>query len=60
MTSAATNIVIAIVLAASGVAIAATGIYVGETDDAPGASLAGILLMVGALVLAVRKLRRRS
>ncbi|HEY8468155.1 MAG TPA: hypothetical protein VIL18_00865 [Longimicrobiales bacterium] len=43
-----------------GLAIAAAGIYVGETDDAPGAALIGILLMIGAVVLAVRTARRRA
>ena len=41
-----------------GVAVAAAGIYVGETDDAPGAALAGILVMMGAVVLGVRTARR--
>jgi len=35
-------------------------IYLGETDDAPGASVAGILLLIGAVVLAVRTLRRKA
>jgi hypothetical protein len=45
---------------AVGVAIAAAGIYVGDTDDAPGASLAGILLMLGLLTLGVRKALRKT
>jgi len=45
---------VALCLAAVGVALAAAGIYVGDTDDSPGAALLGILLMIGALVFAVR------
>jgi hypothetical protein len=58
MKISAAKLVVACGLAASGVAIAALGIYVGEMDDAPGASLMGILLMIGAFALAVRTLRR--
>ena len=56
----ATNVVKAVGIAAIGVAIAAAGIYVGDTDDAPGASLMGILLMIGAMVLGVRTARRTT
>jgi hypothetical protein len=41
-----------------GVGIAAAGIYIGETDDAPGAALIGILLMIGAVALGIRTARR--
>lgn len=54
------NVLKALVLVAIGVAVAAAGIYVGETDDAPGAALIGILLMIAAVVLAVRSLRRKA
>lgn len=47
-------------IVALGVAIAAAGIYIGEKDDAPGGSLMGILLMLGAMVLAVRTARRKA
>jgi hypothetical protein len=60
MKSSATNAVKALGLIAIGIAIAAAGISVGDTDDAPGASLAGILLMIGTVVLAVRTMRRRA
>lgn len=60
MTSSVRNIVTALGLAAIGVAIAAVGIYIGDTDDAPGASLVGILLMFGAMALAVRTVRRKT
>ena len=38
----------------------AVGIYIGDTDDAPGAALIGILLMIGAVVLGVRTARRTT
>jgi hypothetical protein len=47
-------------LVIGGVAVAAAGIYIGDTDDAPGASLAGIVLMIGAVVLAIRTVRRKA
>jgi hypothetical protein len=43
-----------------GVAICAGAIYVGDTDDAPGASLAGLLLLLGSVVLAVKIARRKA
>lgn len=42
-----------------GAAFAAGGIYVGETDDAPGAALLGLLLGLGAIAFAVRIARRK-
>ena len=54
------NLVKALGLVVIGVAIAAAGIYIGEKDDAPGGSLMGILLMLGAMVLAVRTARRKA
>ncbi len=51
MKASVTNVVKGIGLAIIGVAIAAAGIFLGEYDDAPGASLIGILLMIGAVVL---------
>jgi hypothetical protein len=53
------SMTIAIGLVAIGGAFAAAGIYVGETDDAPGAALLGIVLMIGALILAARVILRR-
>jgi hypothetical protein len=41
-----------------GIGLAAAGIYVGETDDAPGAALLGIVLAVGLVTLGIKKLRR--
>ena len=43
-----------------GISIAVAGIYVGEIDDAPGAALLGILLMIGAVFLGVRTARRKT
>jgi hypothetical protein len=60
MKSSITNTLIALGLIAIGVGLAAAGIYLGETDDAPGAALIGILLMIGALALAVRTARRKT
>jgi len=54
------NTVKALFLVAIGVAVAAVGIHIGEADDAPGASLAGILLMIGAVALGVRTARRKT
>jgi DNA-binding CsgD family transcriptional regulator len=55
-----TNVLMALGLVLIGIAIAAAGIYVGETDDAPGAALLGILLMIGTMVLSVRTVWRRA
>jgi hypothetical protein len=60
MTRRATDIARGLSLAALGIAFAAAGIYVGETDDAPGAALIGILLMVSLVVLGLRTARRRA
>lgn len=60
MKSSVTNLVKAIGLVAAGAAIGTAGIYLGETDDAPGAALIGILLMIGAVVLGVRIARRKA
>jgi hypothetical protein len=60
MKTSAKNILLALGLIAIGVGIAAAGIYIGETDDAPGAALLGILLMVGAVTLGIRTARRKA
>ena len=60
MKTSAKNILLALGLIAIGVGIAAAGIYIGETDDAPGAALIGILLMVGAVTLGMRITRRKT
>ncbi len=50
----------AFVLGAMGLALAAAGIYVGETDDAPGAALLGLLLMRVLTSRAVKNARRKT
>ena len=47
-------------LVAIGVCLAAAGIYIGDTDDAPGAALLGIVLAIGMVALGVRTARRRA
>ena len=54
------NLWLGLCLIALGLAIGAAGIYIGETDDAPGAGVGGILLMIGAVVLGVRMARRKG
>ena len=53
------NPVKAFTLIALGLAIAAIGIYVADADDAPGAAVIGMLLMVVGVVLGVRAARNR-
>jgi len=57
--SSPANLVKALGFVALGVALAAAGIYVGDTDDAPGAALLGILLLIGSVVLGVKIARRK-
>jgi hypothetical protein len=59
MKSSVGNVVMALGLVAIGIFLGTAGIYIGETDDAPGAALLGILLMIGAVVLGVRIARRK-
>jgi hypothetical protein len=60
MRTSVANVVMAGGLVAAGVALAAIGIYIGDTDDAPGAALMGIVLLIGAVVLAVRTVRHKA
>ncbi|RXK56176.1 hypothetical protein ESB00_09975 [Oleiharenicola lentus] len=53
------NLVVASGIVVLGVALAAAGIYIGDTDDAPGAALLGIGLMLGLVALAVKVARRK-
>jgi hypothetical protein len=53
------NKVLALGLVALGVALCAGGIYLGDTDDAPGAALLGILLLIGAVALGAKIARRK-
>jgi hypothetical protein len=50
----------AMLLLAIGGAIGTVGIYVGEMDDAPGAGLLGVVVMVGAAALTLKLYRPRS
>jgi hypothetical protein len=59
MKSPFVNSVKAFALVALGLAIAAMGIYVADADDAPGAAVFGMLLMVVGVVLGVRAARNR-
>lgn len=43
-----------------GATLAAGGIYVGETDDAPGAALLGLLLCLGLFGFGIKTARRKS
>ena len=58
--SPATNWMSAFGFIVVGLAVAAFGIYIGDTDDAPGAALLGIISMVGLMTLGVRRARRKS
>jgi hypothetical protein len=60
MKSSGSNLGMGVGIVAIGVAIAALGIYIGDTDDAPGAALIGILLMIGAVMLGVKIARRKT
>ncbi len=60
MKSSVTHLVKALGLVVIGVAIGAAGIYIGDTDDAPGAALIGILLMISAVALGVRIALRKT
>ena len=60
MKSPVARLVVAFSLIAAGVAVGAGGIYLGDTDDAPGASLIGILLMIAMVTLGVRTARRKT
>jgi CubicO group peptidase (beta-lactamase class C family) len=59
MTSTVTNNVKAVPLIALALAIGAMGLYVENADDAPGAAVLGLLLMIAAVVLAVKAMRNR-
>ena len=59
MKTTAMNTVKAFTLVSLGLAIAAMGVYVADADDAPGAAVIGMLLMVVGVVLGVRAARNR-
>jgi hypothetical protein len=60
MKSSAANFLLGLSLVVAGIALGAAGIYVGETDDAPGAALIGLLLMIGTVIFGIRTARRKS
>ncbi len=60
MTDSGMNWLKALGLAVLGIAVGVGGVWLGEYDDAPGASLVAILLMLTALVFAVRIARRKT
>jgi len=57
MRSSVSNVLITVGLV---VCVAAAGIHISESDDAPGAALIGILLMMAALVMALRRARHKA
>src|SRR5262245_6130741 len=59
MKTPALNSLKAFTLVALGLAVAAMGLYVAHADDAPGAAVLGLLLMVAGVVLGVRAARDR-
>ncbi|MEO5824045.1 MAG: serine hydrolase [Vicinamibacteraceae bacterium] len=59
MTTTVTNRVKALTLVGLGLAIATMGIYVADADDAPGAAVIGMVLLVAGVVLGVRAARNR-
>lgn len=60
MNSSIKKLCLGIGLIILGLGIAAIGIYLGEADDAPGAALIGILLMIGAVSFGARILQRKE
>jgi hypothetical protein len=54
------NLLKASALITLGLALGAGGIYVGDTDDAPGAALLGLLLMIGLVTFGVKIARRKA
>ncbi|MCC7123379.1 MAG: serine hydrolase [Acidobacteria bacterium] len=59
MTTPLLNSVKAVTLGVLGLAVGAMSMYVGEVDDAPGAVVMGMALMVGGVALGVRAARHR-
>lgn len=51
--------VLLLVIAALVVALGLAAVMAGEADDSPGLQGIGVLLAVGAVVVAVRRVRRR-
>lgn len=60
MKSSGAKVVNALAFIVVGLAVGVGGIYIGETDDAPGASLMGLVVMIGLIALGVRAARRQA
>lgn len=60
MNPTVTNRIIAVLLIVKGIALAAAGIFIGMSDDAPGAALLGIVLIIGMVGLGMWLLRHKS
>ena len=60
MKTSAKHLVLPFGLIAIGIVIGVAAIYIGETDDAPGAALLGIILMIGMVVFGARIAWRRG
>lgn len=60
MNSSVTNKIMALGLIILGFIIAAFGLYVGQTDDAPGAAGLGFILMAGLVALSLKIWRRTT
>lgn len=60
MKSSINNLLVGLGLVGFGVAIGVAGIYIGDTDDAPGAALIGILLMIGSVAFGVKTALRKK
>lgn len=50
----------ALCIVAVGVVLCITLIWIGDYDDAPGASLLGVLLLIVSFVVAIRIARRKT
>ena len=53
------NTLIGVAVCTFGAGIAAGGIYIGETDDAPGAALLGLAVLLGSVVVGTKIARRK-
>lgn len=60
MKSSINNLLVGLGLVGFGVAIGVAGIYIGDTDDAPGAALIGVLLMIGSVAFGVKTALRKK
>ena len=54
------RLILSAAIVAAGIALCAGGLYVGHTDDAPGAGMIGFVLLAASIGVAVWILRRRG